>query len=259
MNSNINNINLSRMCALFCQDMSEQGRGYLLFAGAVTALALVGMLFISFGLKPYYAALNGLTIPFLFILSAVSGSAIFRDFAHKETLTKFYMLPALQIEKFIVRISIYVLLFYVSFYVALYTADALRYVVCKSLPTVFVANEGFGHLFEGKDFGREYWAILLAAVSFQAVFIMFSTIWRSHVLFKTFLILIAFSLVWSFAVPGAADFAHNYSSIFRRWIGPVSVEWFFRVVYVAAMMINIAFCYTIAYMRIKENELINRW
>lgn len=218
--------------------------------------------FLSGGLTTYTGDIHG--DPFLdmevsvfsisfFLIMVVTSSGMFRDFSGKTGRLDALMLPASQLEKFLARWIFAVPVTAAVLLIGFELIDLVRYAICRALfPDVGFSLIGLGLDYYNTDVLEVYYGVLIFLIS---VYALGAIVWPKRALVKTtaagFLVStlagwLALALSEMFLKQG-----YHYGLEMDYIDGPVMV----LALGVLAAMVN----YTIAYFRLREIELVQRW
>ena len=188
-------------------------------------------------------------------LSCISASCIMEPMKTKAGRISFLMYPASMFEKYLSRWLIYTIGFSVAFLIAYWLADCTKVLVCSLtnpdlrpiVRTLSVAD------WKSFDMSGMEWLKNVSILCFlQSLFVLGSSIWPKHALVKTMATLVIF---------GIANMLLTMGVVYNTSLdGPIrhnlpDSDWISIIICSAIAL----FCWTIAYFRFKESEIINRW
>lgn len=275
-----NKICLRRTVALFNKYVIENWRGLALKVGLMFGMMLLAALLIVWGSHSMYDTdyivsygtywgdkdrgwdgVAMMMVSGLFLFGTVAASLTFSDMSTKERRLSVITFPALQIEKYIVRLIIFIPIFLILFALSCLMMETTRYLLLKAIVEepdyvrfITVDYMLYDTVNGVKHVTREIKAGAWAFVGIQAFFCLGSAVWHKAAFVKTFIFGGILGIVYAFIVYltieslGSADYAveaYPDSTLYT----------IYRCVITAVM----AFCYITAYYRFKESEIIDRW
>lgn len=206
---------------------------------------------------PTDRAINDTIIFFMFafpITMALGASFAFESMASKRKKIAFLMTPATTLEKYITQFVIYTFGIAVLFFVSCFIAELVRYLVFSAI------YPGYGiiqmiSVDDILDFIRHrpmpIFTYLMGTTLASALFFLGSAIWPRLSFIKTFGVLSA--IFFSNLFLGMA--IYSFPCIFESALGEEDL--IFNFVNSTFIIISI-FCFTMAYFRLRESEIIQR-
>ncbi len=194
-----------------------------------------------------------------FIFGFISASMTMTSMKNKTGRISTLMTPATQLEKYIVRVTIYIIGFTVIYILCCVLADLARYAFTVLLHPEY---SGLIRLFCLSDISscNDDSSITVMAYIFvitQSFYVLGSSIWAKNSFIKTFIALVILNLI--FTTVGAISFKLLLESIGKVDFDPESkYEQYEYVIKYVIPAIILVINYTLAYYRFKEAEIINR-
>lgn len=192
----------------------------------------------------------------LFIMIVYAASKMFADMGRPSRRLTALMLPASSLEKFVARWIIAMPVTIVGCLACFWMVDLLRVLFVK----VFVEGEAPVVMLWSAwpMFNRyEVQAFIIFTLLAQAFFTLGAIIWPKGSMGRTFLALFVIGIgimMWGgFLWSTLCDNGMNYDV---EWIPEIFDSMGFLW---TAVGVTVAVCYTVAYMRLREIELIQRW
>lgn len=199
----------------------------------------------------------------LFVCVCWCASNMFSSLASKSSRISALMLPAQQMEKYLSRFLILIIIAPVLYFIGIFVIDFIRVTVLK----FFIPSSPYIHLITIKrvfgETSEEISILLSVLITLQSFFTLGSSIWPKRPLISTslalFIILTLYSIVSMLLLDRLFHenyiYGDNIENMIRdswfsnhKWIIPISLATIVSV-------IN----YIIAYYRLKEIEIIQRW
>lgn len=252
----------SHFAALLAREVAEHSRtmmlSLILMFGVITILDLL----IVYSLRNDYNEVwssdptSGPTgvfaMIFLFVFGCIWASMTMRDTGSKGGRIRFFMLPAPQGSKFLVRWIIHIPAFIAAFAICILGAEALRVAFAKLIGTTSQV-EFLSWL--GRDISySEFWKCMAFLVFMQSVYLIGSMLWPRNSLLKTFGITLAMTAIAN-TLLGIVIFSGISEHMeMRSNTGDISLE-SLNIVYwiiVAFGVINTA----LAYWRMRDTDLV---
>lgn len=199
---------------------------------------------------PMWSTEYAIFVGMFFLIMIISASAMFSDFGNKASRLDALMLPASSLEKYLTRWIIYVPLTALVCFLAFELIDVVRYIVV-------VAKYGSGeylHLVGMRIFTEVFFAYLMPVMFFNmfvAVFALGAIVWPRLSVVKTFGVVCLLQTVYSW---WTIIFASLILTGYYRYNDDIMEV----VINVALLVVTLAI-YVIAYYRLKEIELVQRW
>ncbi len=260
-----NFFNAKRFVRVCRKEITEQSKTLLLrfiMTYGILALVLIWYGMIMYGVFNYYSEnqttitsinldriqLSMVTIFFIGLasLSCISASCIMEPMKRKTGRTAFLMYPASMFEKYMARWAIYTIGFFVAYVIAFCLADWTWILVGNmyydnvDIPALSPAD--FQRFM---DTGKPWLLTISGICCIQSVFVLGSTVWPKHTLIKTVAALVAIGIAHIFIIQTVNHFTGH--GVIRNS---------------GIVILNFAItlcCWTLAYFRFKESEIINRW
>lgn len=223
----------------------------------------------EFGIRMAQSAYLTSAIVVFMIFAAITGSMMFNAYSSKESRLAALVLPASTKAKFWSYFVVHVVAFFAVFLVSLFIVDWLR----VALLTVFGAGAfaetlPVGDLLALNMFGdvslRDSATIAIcaygSAMLLQSFFALGSIVWKSKAFIKTIATLAALGTVCVILVCiSVGVFLPEYVEPRFSWMEgnqpPTWLPWILAAFFLFFTVFN----YVVAYMRLKETELQNRW
>lgn len=215
--------------------------------------------------SPADTTLNSLMSLFVFcffIFGFISASMTMTSMKNKTGCISTLMTPASQLEKYLVRVTIYVIGFVVFYILCCILADLARYALTVSLHPEY---SGMTRLISFRDISscNDDDSITVMAyifVTIQSFFVLGSSIWAKNSFVKTFIALVILNLL--FTTVGALSLKLILEGRRKIYFDPeyeyqqytYAIKYIKYAIPAIILMIN----YTLAYYRFKEAEIINR-
>ena len=204
---------------------------------------------------------------FLFIIilgAAAMGSNMFADLSDKRRLIRMLEVPASTFEKFLVRLIIALPCFVVVMMLGSILGDAIRVLIVKCftpfgeyarlMPLDYLLTMGLINDFDYSS-RTVLTAVYMAIPVAGSIFALGATLFRKHTFIKTGASLFALNMVLGYIVyasvniflDGSCNLNGGESNQFS-WLFPFTVG-----------LIVSVLTYWLAYIRLKETEIVNRW
>ncbi|MDH8701731.1 magnesium-transporting ATPase (P-type) [Dysgonomonadaceae bacterium PH5-43] len=282
-----NFFDIKRFGLVLSKDLQENAKNYLM-----TFLTLFGMLTLILTLMSwsYYQTLSyvpyeptlhnnwllGVASFFFLVFGVYYASTTMNVTNNKTKCISYLSFPASNFEKFFSRWLIVTVGFIIAFFVALFLADIVRMFICSmrypdvdikmiSLKTlVNPSNEWKGT--EHYTFPQIQFFILSLCWYFssQAVFLLGSTFWNKNSFIKTFATMFVIAQLFGLTATITASLAFGSVDKYvnaMETIRPMfdvfdNFETWFMII---PSIINILFCWVLAYFRFTESEIVKRW
>ena len=256
--NNINNFNLKRVVSLCKMIIAEQPRVFMMLSLLLLGVMSLAFVFINLSTYNYSsadfeAARAAIYIIFVFY-GMIFTSLAFGKMRDKKGRTSLLMLPALQIEKYIANFIVYVIMYVVIFAFAVYLADIIRMIVMSVLP---LRAEVDIYPLQLSSLWCEDTANTMAAYMFlQSFYWLGSLLWPHNSFIKTYSALTILGMFYIFT--GMCLYkliigSHSYHlTMFDD--EPLNTEPIMWAIVVATFVIN----YTIAYIRLKETDVVQK-
>lgn len=202
----------------------------------------------------------------LFVFGTIAGSMIFGNMSGKASRLSVLMVPATALEKFLVRLILFLPVFVIMYLGAFYLADLLRYLMMKCLfvdrPDCHPILFKLSFLLEDNSdvqMMKMYISCMIVSWSF---FALGSALWERQAYLKTAFSLGLLCAVYTVIGVTAAEWftperteAGGYIISINEFDNPNMAMNFMVSMAVVITIIN----YTLSYFRLRESEIINRW
>ncbi len=189
----------------------------------------------------------------------LAGSMIFADMGDKSMRLSALMVPASQFEKFIARLIVVLPITMVVCFVGFEVVDLIRYVVGKIYypEAQCIHPIGLAKDFFMADAVKVYFGVLLAI---QSIFVLGGIVWPKTSWLKTLGAIFVLGAIYSLISFWLGEFIltntnMHYSIENYRWVMDFGVENLVLIAGCIMALVN----YTVAYMRLTEIELVQRW
>lgn len=193
-----------------------------------------------------------------FVVITLAGSMMFTDMGDKSVRLSALMVPASQLEKFVARLIVVLPVTMVLCFIGFEVVDLLRCLVAKVYypDTDRIHPIGFASDFFEAEVVRVYFGMLLGV---QSIYVLGSIVWPKMSWLKTFAALFVLGSIYSLvSFVGATmllkDGLH-YSFDHLEWAR--NLDW--SIVFLTSGIVLALINYTIAYKRLTEIELVQRW
>lgn len=210
---------------------------------------------------PVVAMEEGFLATAMALLGCYGASLVGNCMRDKASAISALMLPASQLDKYIARMLLFIPVFFVVYAIGALAVDALRY-VCA------VAMKGSSHniymLVGSMDFKSfDIWGPFAGYMAVQSFFVLGGVVWpkRGILLTPVAMFVIGFiGVMFCIAMVEMAEgyefvwlerFADDHELLRRRTTG--EVLWYAFCAFVCAVN------YVLAYFRLKEIEIVQRW
>lgn len=203
----------------------------------------------------------GVSIFLSFIFGLVSASFLMEPQSTKQGRISMLMLPASQLEKFLLRWFIHIPFYIVVALVAFHIADFIRYLVCVVIYPdfhYFRPINIIGELLQSAE-GTKYNPIPFVfglALAVQSLFALGSTFFPRNALIKTVGVLIVLQLIYILYAAVMAAMILPYDYHLREPFGLTDAQ-----AYTLALVLTYGFTlfvWVLCYYRFKESEIIER-
>lgn len=255
---------LSRLGMLFKQDFIENHRQLLLASGF--SLLLLSVLSISISLN--FSALpddshfntmcihveRGWFIAAFIIFGMIAGSSLFTTLKTPAGRLSTLMIPASQLEKFIERWLIVVPGYILLFILIGSIADLVRVGFCEWILHRNVTMIQPHDFFDTDSLPRKYFVATLGFLSLQSFFVLGSVVWQKFAMVKTFWAMVFIGGAYSLTGIALMEWLHNPRTAYPE-------PEFLKTDTVPCIIASLVtlFNYSVAYLRLRESEIINRW
>lgn len=193
-----------------------------------------------------------------FGIIVLAGSMMFSDMGSKSMRLSALMVPSSQLEKFITRLIVALPITIIVSFIGFEVVDLIRCFVAKITHpnTTCIHPIGLAKEYFDADVMKVYCGFLLAV---QSIFVLGGVIWPKNSWLKTLaamFVLVSIYSVISFWL-GTAIFRPNmhYSVENFQWVDEFGIENLVLITGCVMAVIN----YVVAYMRLTELELVQRW
>lgn len=257
------------MFAVITKEIRESWQTMLLSWTSLVGILAIASLFQGYSCQ-FYAGdsfadiISGGMVPFviltLYVFSAVAACAVFKRMRNMSMRLQSLMLPASQTEKFAAAWIIAVPGFFISFVAALYASQLIAAAIFPILRTTDLSYPLINWIAYGADHfsGAEWTSTILGLLFFQSFFLLGGIVWAKSPIIKTFAMLIAIGFIYSLC-----SIWVEYMTLLseRRhfggfgYISPDSIKNTALIVTSAIILFN----YALAWLRLREAEIVNRW
>ncbi len=264
MNTN-QTFSFSRLGMLFKKDFIEHHRQFLLAAGFVMLLLSVLNISISINYSglPNDANFNttcihvekGWVIAAFIIFGMIAGASLFTTLKNPAQRLSTLMVPASQLEKFTERWLLVVPGYIVIFLFVACVADLVRVGFCEWIMHRSVTAITLSDIFDGTYSPlRKFALATLLFLAMQSFFVLGSVVWQKLAMVKTFWVLVAIGFVYIAVGAWIMDTFHRPGTSFIQ-------PWLFESASAQNTLLAVIalFNYSVAYLRLRESEIINRW
>lgn len=259
--NNMDKFSLSRCMLITKKIVLDQPRTFLMLMLMLVGILTIAFVFVNAKINAQYYESDfsaaRMTIYVIFVLTgSIFSSISFSDLKTKLGRTSSLMLPALASEKYFARFIITVPFFIVAFFIAVIIADFLRIMIVSLL--LFVTSGSYD--LQLLDYSSLYCDETSSAMAIYFISMSFywlgSVLWPKNSFIKTFA---AMSLLQAFYSLALIILYHiiignryyNLSFLNELDLSPITLLWCIAVVFCT---IN----YGIAYMRLKETEIVQK-
>jgi len=243
--------------------------GVMIISGVLTAM-LSSDCYDGWGVKnprvvagividPVWRVVSTIIGTMLFIWGGICASLTGSGLGSKEKRLSSIMLPASQLEKYIVRWLIYIPGFLVVFVAAVVVGELVRVGVTSYLveDTRMLSVISFDYMMKDLltgeiNFNAMVWILIFFVV--QAAFSLGSFLWTKVPVVKTFVAGSLIVLLFVFTILFVLDL--TVKPDYQPYQPEESTVQ--AIFYVSSAVITL-FCYVLSYFRMKEMEVINRW
>lgn len=199
---------------------------------------------------------------FAFLFSSLAAGSATKTMRDRSTRLAYLMLPASQLEKFCVSVVFAIPVFIIGYTVAMYIgqifAALLFHAFFWNTEHHMVITNWLFDVFTDTDCSALNWILLTMLVN-QSIYFLGGIVWGKNPFFKTTAVIAAMSFICSMIVAIAANVLFDMSnSTFGINDDFFSEETLVTVGAVSCWII-IVFNYSVAYLRQRELEVINRW
>lgn len=263
-----NSFDFGRMTAVVKKEIRESWQTMLL-----SWVSLVGIFVLASLFKAYFAqywgeklfsmmisdGLGPIILLTLFVFAAIAACAVFKRMRNKTMRLQALMLPASQAEKYAAAWLIAIPGFFVSFIAALYASQLLAAAIFPAIRSTEISYpiiNWFVYVAEHFN-GTEVSYMVLGLLFFQSFFLLGGIVWGKSPIIKTFASLVAIWFIYMAVVAWVQYLAIKPDLIFNKHV-EISIAAVNNVVRVF-MIVFTLFNYTLAYLRLREAEIINRW
>lgn len=255
---------LPRLGMLFKQDFIENHRQLFLASGF--ALLLLSVLGISISLN--FSAISedsdfntmcihverGWFIAAFLIFGMIAGSSLFTTLKTPAGRLATLMTPASQLEKFIERWIVVVPCYILLFILIGIIADLVRVGFCEWIlhrnATMIQPHE----IFDTDNLPRKCFAAMIGFLFLQSFFVLGSVVWQKFAMVKTFWAIVFIGVAYFLTAIGLMEWLHTPGTAYLQ---PEFLKTD-TVPCIIASLITL-FNYSVAYLRLRESEIINRW
>ncbi|MDR0891279.1 MAG: hypothetical protein LBN24_01520 [Mediterranea sp.] len=200
----------------------------------------------------------------LFLMGTISASFLMEPMKTKTSRIAELTLPATPFERFIVRWLVFTVGFLLVYFLLFRLADWTRVAVfsiaypkadaIRSLPMFdYLVGSQTGHwtLVPG---ALQLWLLILLYLFVQSLFVLGSALWPKNAFLKTFAVGFILFVVYALIVTGEVMWlTDRHTSLPNFWT--LTTSWGA----IGVLSVLTIFCWTLAYFRFKESEVINRW
>lgn len=256
------------MLAVITKEFRESWQTILLtwasLVGILTLFSLFKGYFSQHCDQQWFAAsisegLTPLIIMTLYLFAAIAASSVFKKMRSKSMRLQALMLPASQSEKFAAAWLIAVPGFYISYIAALYASQLLAaaiFPIFRSTELTYPIVNWFAYAGEHL-FGAEMTSFILGLLFIQSFFLLGGIVWAKNPLIKTFASLTAIWLIYTLCLVWV-EYAALSDDMYITGIPVISTEALTNALLTAIGILTL-FNYALAYLRLREAEIINRW
>lgn len=278
--SNNQIFSLNRMGALLRLDLTTKRNslltGLLALVGILVAITVLCTVFSSNTLKFWYTKGDlytynrsiqlvelGWMTAGLFIIGCIIASNSFKAMTDSKSALASIMLPASQLEKFTCRWLMAVPGFIVLYILIAIFADWARVIFTSAAYGISVEPLDLYNIFFNPDeaglFDRAFGLTLTMFIFVQSFYFLGSIVWARHSLIKTTASLFVIYCIYLWAAILVIDFYHAAGYCIES--GPFGIS-------DKDLPVNLFFCgtlaiavfnYVLAFMRLRESEIIKRW
>ncbi|MCM1449525.1 MAG: hypothetical protein NC082_04230 [Clostridiales bacterium] len=262
----LNKFSIQRTIALIQKSVMDRPKVFMmrmivLIGSLAVAACFIGFVSFSTYLSPGQSIINvsrslvNMFIFMFYVLGLVYTSMAFSDTSTKPGRIDVLMLPARNIEKYISRWIVYVPVFLIAFLLAMFVADAIRVAVMKIYYHEYMEYISFMNWGDLADNDVSHFVAIFVAI--QSFFWLGSIMWAKNSFIKTFAAVTVLLTMFSVMFPSLYFLIIPDSGIcgvplFEK----IDIdEW---VIFWAVCLIVSIANYILAYMRLKETEVIQR-
>ena len=248
----------ARYTALLKTYLAENGKTLGLYTAALIGVSVLVGAFIGYNFAPErftYERRVSVVMMSMYITFAysfcfsISASLMFSSLQTRASRISTFMLPASMLEKYLVRLTVYLFVFAICFIIAMLCGEGVRLLASpEGTMSVF---EGYHYVFE--QIRHEELTTRFALYSVGSMFAghglytLGSALWPKHSFFKTFVASIVISVIFVTIMP--SDFINRilHDIIFEGWTSVV-------VVYIWAIVL-----YVLAWWRFSTTQIVQRF
>ena len=207
---------------------------------------------------PVWAAQFGVGCFLIFVMGALSASFVMEFMKDKRRRISALMLPATTFEKYFSRWLIYTLGFLLAYAVAFVLADLTRvFIYSLAYPdfTQVIQTFPYGWLSDEKMFSTGRLTLFSFSFYFavQSVYVLGGALWPKNAFIKTSAALIVVISIF------VAVLVSLVKSLTFGSYGPDMEEETVMTLFTCLLFVFAVFFWVLAYYRLKEAEIINRW
>jgi len=263
-----NSFNTGRMCAVITKEIRESWQSVLLTWASIVGILTIVSLFKGFLLQHYdqerFAAAisDGLTPIIyitLFVFAAIAACSVFKKMRSKSMRLQALMLPASRSEKYAAAWLIAIPGFYISYIAALYASQlfaAAIFPIFKSAELSYPLINWFSYAGVNLS-GNEIAYHILGVLFIQSFFLLGGIVWAKNPIIKTFASLTAIWLIYTLACVWVEYMTFSNNVYFAR--NMEINEQTVNIILMVTIGLLTVFNYALAYLRLREAEIINRW
>lgn len=204
---------------------------------------------------------------FLIIFGCISASLMWAEMRNKSGRLTILMNPTSTLEKYLVKLVIYVFIYILVFVTGVIIAESIRYLLfhciypdARILPLYLTsrysaeAQDYIWHIFSPPMI-HPIWVLVLLFFDLQSFFILGASLWYSRSFLKSFLIF--GGMIVTFYISAGLTYEFFISYKIGEW--PEIFYWIGEHNYLSFFVFSILLCivnWSLAYFRIPETELI---
>lgn len=266
--NNINKFSFARVGRLITKHIGENRRLFIMYLLVLFGSLAIGTVIISelnLGRYKYYigeyehfsAGVEMQLVYFFFmffILGLVYVSFAFNDMKNKAERTAMLTLPAKTGEKYLSRFVVYMLAFPILFFAAMWVADAFRVVYMLTIHSQYSENVHFMTWNEIRYMDPEYMVAWFAI--FQSFYWLGAIVWPKNSFVKTFAFCFCLNVFYAIAAIILYYIIigdHSYQIEWLQELNPEPLP-----ILVGVTIVVCVINYSLAYMRLKETQVIQR-
>jgi uncharacterized membrane protein len=180
---------------------------------------------------------------------AISASFMFSSMQSRSSRISTLMLPASMAEKYLVRYTVYFILYIASFIIATLFGEAARLLASPSDTPCIFSEIGtlFSYLSQAKVTTFLVLYLIGAVLSNHSFYTLGSSLWPRHSFFKTFIASIALGMVMVIIIPSEQLILFSEAFKDRNWS-------ILALIYIWA-----AVCYLLSWLRFRSTQIVQRF